>query len=242
MFAIAIIFTLLPLIFLISAVSLTTPTNILILQNFYLVIIVLIQRFIYKKEIKRITKIGVSFNILGILLIMWPISQLNPNFLGDLLVLVATVFMAFMAIIQDKIIKKSKGIYFHFTNHWIPMIALFFIVLFQGNLGIIRSIDSIQIFYLLFLGIGVSGFAYLLSALTFEDKNMTPEIFGIFFPLTPIIGVLIGVFFFGELLNVLNIIGISLVIISIYLTNIPKKENKEIEMNEENKKNEELTL
>lgn len=156
--------------------------------------------------------------MIGIFLISFNGSKLELNPFGDFLALMAALVWAIYSILIKKISKYSypailttRRIFYYGVIFMIPALLLF-----DFKLGLIRFANPVNLFNIIFLGLGA-------SALCFVTWNFAVKVLGavktsIYIYLTPVITVIASVLILNEKITVLSVTGIILTLIGLILS------------------------
>lgn len=142
--------------------------------------------------------------------------QLNP--LGDLLAVAATVVWAFYSVLTRKIssfgyntLQTTRKMFFYGILFMIP--ALF---LFDFKLGLERFADPVNLFNLIFLGLGASALCFV--TWNFAVKVLGPVKTSIYIYIIPVITVVTSVIVLHEKITWLAAIGTALTLAGLFLS------------------------
>ncbi|MHA1371154.1 MAG: DMT family transporter [Promethearchaeota archaeon] len=211
-------FHLLPLIIVFLATPHTSASNQVIINNLNLACVVIINFLLFGKVPTRNLIISVILNFFGILLVLMPLNlQTNQTLIGDLLMIVAVVIGAFFPIWNKRLAKVTNPLILGFYLNTIPAIILFPFVFILNLAPSYTQLNLTQWFYMIWIGVGVSGIAYTLGNAAYKDKDLTPELYSTFTTLIPVIGLGLSLLIFKEHLEWYNLVGSAIVILSIYL-------------------------
>ncbi len=220
----SITFHLVPLIFVFIATPLTNPTNQIIINNMNLAFVVLINLFLFKVKPSRNMVLAVVLNFAGALLVLWPLDfTQNPNLAGDITMIVAVVIGAFFPIYNKKLAGTVHPLVLGFSVNAFPALAMMPVLFIPAQLQAIASLDAIGWVYICFIGVGISGIAYVLGNMAYKDPACTPEVYSTWCTLIPVFGMVISLFLYGYTIGVVNLIGAAIVIASIYLAQLGNK-------------------
>ena len=163
--------------------------------------------------------IGFFVAMTGIFLISFNGStDLRLNFLGDLLALMTAIVWAVYSILVRKIsefgyntIQTTRKIFFYGVAFMIPVLFLF-----RFNWGIERFSQPVNIFNILFLGLGA-------SALCFLTWNTAVKLLGavktsVYIYLVPVITVITSVIVLSEKITWTSSLGIALTLGGLFLS------------------------
>jgi drug/metabolite transporter (DMT)-like permease len=214
------------LVILFFSIPYTTATNQALLNNFSVVSIVFLNYFIFKKDVPKKIRIATTVTTLGAFLIMWPFSlSENPTLIGDIMVIISMVLSGLYGIKIKPIADHSNPFFLTLALCILSAIVLFPFIFFFGQISAIQTLEINQWLVLLWLGVGIAGFGYVINSYIYHDKEVTPEIAGLFSTLIPIIGMIIGIAFYHDELSIINYIGAILIIFSLYIAQLKKKDN-----------------
>ncbi|MGE6632072.1 DMT family transporter [Bacillus sp. NPDC077027] len=179
--------------------------------------------------------IGFVIAMTGIVLVSFngmTTFQLNP--LGDFLALVATVVWAFYSILAKKmsqygyhIIHTTRRVFFYGLLWMIPLLGLF-----DFQLKWERFTSHTVIFHLLFLGVGASAICFL--TWSFAVKTLGVVKTSVYIYAVPIVTIIISMIVLNEKLTPLAILGTSLTLTGLFLSERKikhkKKQKRQIHM------------
>jgi drug/metabolite transporter (DMT)-like permease len=220
-FLFSIAFHLLPLIIVFVSTSMTSAMNQVIINNMSLAFVVCLNLLIFKIKPKKLLVIAVTINFFGAFLVIWPpdISQ-NPSLIGDVIMVVAVLIGSLFPIFNKRLTGKVHPLALSFAINLFPFLAMLPALIVPGQIDTIVQLGTVDFGWLsiMFIGIGVSGVAYLAGNKAYEDKAMTAELYNTFITLTPVLGILWSLLF-GETIDPINYIGAALVIVSVFIAN-----------------------
>ena len=224
----ALIYYELSLLFSFAGTPYTTPTNQTIINNFNLVLVVLLVWGTSKKRPHSILILAVCLNFLGVLLMIYPFSfSSNATLRGDILMIIGILVGCPMPILNKRLAKDTSPVFIAFNLNALSFIALLpFIFIFDTPIQQATLLTPLQWFAMLWIGIGIAGFAYILNSAAYSDPGMTPEIMGVVLTCTSIIGIIVGVVFFKDTLNPINWIGAVLILVTLYLAQKAPQDEK----------------
>lgn len=162
--------------------------------------------------------IGFLTAMIGISLISYNGARLELNPLGDILAFLAAIVWAFYSILTKKIAKigystllSTKRIFM-----WGILFIIPFCFIFDFKFNSSRFLNSINLFNLLFLGLGA-------SALCFISWNFSLKVLGaiktsVYIYLSPIITVLASIIVLKEQLTSVSFAGILLTLVGVYFS------------------------
>lgn len=214
-------FHLFPLIIVFLSTPLTSATNQVIINNTSLAFVMILNLVIFRVMPSRMLVIAVAINFCGILLVMWPLDfSQNPSLIGDIIMAAGVMAGAFFPIFNKRLTGKVHPIALAFSINLFPFLALLPVLLVPGQFDTIITLGTVDFgwFSIAFIGIGVSGVAYLSGNKAYQDKAMTAELYNAFITFVPVLGVLWG-YLLGEVIDPVNYAGAALVIVSIIIAN-----------------------
>lgn len=142
--------------------------------------------------------------------------ELNP--LGDVLAILATLVWAFYSVITRKIskfgyhtIQMTRRIFFYGITFMLP--TVFFM---DFRLGIERFTDPINLFNIIFLGLGASALCFV--TWNFAVKVLGPIKTSIYIYLSPVITVVASMIILHEKLTLLAAIGMFLTLLGLFIS------------------------
>ena len=176
------------------------------MTGFYIVLTPIFSKFINNKLIQRKNLIGSVSGFFGILLIA--LNDLDQLF-GNLFTLICATGYALHIVMVERYIKNmsiSKLMFIQSLSGAIFCLPFLNIT----NLGLASGF----IFPILFLGFVVNFCAFYLQL--FGQKSINASTASLLFGLEGVFALLIGVFFVGEVLNLINWLGVIVILISIF--------------------------
>lgn len=219
---------LVPLIIVFVATSYTSGANQTIINNMNLSFVIFNKLVFYKVKPAKTMLLAVTINFLGVLLVLFPLSfDKNSNLVGDLIMVFAVFLGSFFPMFNRKYALYHKPMVLSFFMNFIPMLVLIpFVFIFDQGQAILMLTGK-QLFYMTWIGVGVSGIAYGFGNAAYRtDKNLTGEIYSTFTTFIPIIGLLLSYFLFNDPIGLVNLGGAILVTISLLLAVKSRKSRK----------------
>jgi drug/metabolite transporter (DMT)-like permease len=205
----------------------TSSTNQVILTNFSLVMVVIINRVFYKEKQPPTIIISVLLITLGIFLIVSPLNfEENPHLLGDLLTLSGVALGAVFTIRNKHVVEGNDSLFVSLSFNLFSAVVFVPLGLFTGAYAEIASMSVAQTWIAIYIGVGVAGLGYWMVSYMYTDVEVSPEVMGIFSSLIPIVGVIAGVTLLGETLTAHRVVGACLIIFSIYLSQFSGQSKK----------------
>ncbi len=186
---------------------LTTSTiNSGIVTGFYIVLTPIFSKFINKTTIDRKNYIGSTFGFLGIFLIA--INNIDQLF-GNLFTLICASGYALHIVMVERYIQGKNISQLMFIQSMVGGLLCIPFLKFN-EIGI--SLDFL--YPILFLGLLVNFCAFYLQL--FGQKFINASTASLLFGLEGVFALLIGVFYVEEILNIINWLGVIIVLFSIY--------------------------
>jgi len=186
---------------------LTTSTiNSGIVTGFYIVLTPIFSKFINKTTIERKNYIGSTFGFLGIFLIA--INNIDQLF-GNLFTLICASGYALHIVMVERYIQGKNISQLMFIQSMVGGLLCIPFLKFN-EIGI--SLDFL--YPILFLGLLVNFCAFYLQL--FGQKFINASTASLLFGLEGVFALLIGVFYVEEILNMINWLGVFIVLFSIY--------------------------
>ena len=186
---------------------LTTSTiNSGIVTGFYIVLTPLFSKFINRTNIEKKNYIASIFGFLGIFLIA--INNIDEIF-GNLFTLICASGYALHIVMVERYIKGKNISQLMFIQSTVG--ALLCLPFLEFN-EIAKSID--YLYPIMFLGLLVNFCAFYLQL--FGQKFINASTASLLFGLEGVFALLIGVFYVQEVLNIVNWLGVIIVLCSIY--------------------------
>ena len=186
---------------------LTTSTiNSGIVTGFYIVLTPIFSKFINKTTIERKNYIGSTFGFLGIFLIA--INNIDQLF-GNLFTLICASGYALHIVMVERYIQGKNISQLMFIQSMVGGLLCIPFLKFN-EIGI--SLDFL--YPILFLGLLVNFCAFYLQL--FGQKFINASTASLLFGLEGVFALLIGVFYVEEILNIINWLGVFIVLFSIY--------------------------
>jgi len=186
---------------------LTTSTiNSGIVTGFYIVLTPIFSKFINKTTIERKNYIGSTFGFLGIFLIA--INNIDQLF-GNIFTLICASGYALHIVMVERYIQGKNISQLMFIQSMVGGLLCIPFLKFN-EIGI--SLDFL--YPILFLGLLVNFCAFYLQL--FGQKFINASTASLLFGLEGVFALLIGVFYVEEILNIINWLGVFIVLFSIY--------------------------
>ena len=180
--------------------------------------------FILKEKLYFKNVICLICGLLGLILVIFgQFSNVGNSinvFLGILYSVIASITFALYTVLSKQQIKKTNSIYFNTISFFAgASVLLIFGLLTNQDMSF--SFDLNVVLGVFYLGIFVTGIAYIAY---FEGlKNVNSGIGTSFFLLKPVFASVLAYFLLKETLTFIQIIGVVVVIISVFLQSYKKK-------------------
>lgn len=185
-------------------------------------VFVAIFAFLILKERLCIRKIaGILLGLAGLILIILGDDPLTGNPLNPLLGLLfgvlASLFFGLYTVLAKKRIAVYGNFFFNTVSFAGGALALLIIFLFSP-LDCTFVINSSNILLLLYMGIFITGIAYIFFFAGL--KNIPTTNGAIMFFFKPAIAVMLAYLILGETVTIIQIIGVILIVMGVYITNM----------------------
>jgi drug/metabolite transporter (DMT)-like permease len=133
-----------------------------------------------------------------------------------LIIVSGTVGIALYTIYGKKYVQKYGGFVASSYGILAAAVLMFLLALFSGEISAITSLNSLDWFVVLYLGVLIAGFIYGIwySSL----KVLGPTKASSFKLLIPVYATLVAILLLGEMPNMMTLLGGGLVIAGLYLT------------------------
>ncbi|MCL2063287.1 MAG: DMT family transporter [Candidatus Cloacimonetes bacterium] len=180
--------------------------------------------FILKEKLTIKTVVCLVSGLLGLSLVIFGQFSNTGNsiniVLGILFSIIASITFALYTVLSKKQIKKTNSIFFNAVSFFAGALVMMFVGLLSRQ-DMSFTFNRNVILGMLYLGIFVTGIAYIAY---FEGlKNVKASIGTSFFLLKPVFASVLAYFLLKESLTFLQIIGVLIVIISVFLQSYLKE-------------------
>ena len=191
------------------------------------VITTLFARIIHKEKLTIIqyTAIIIEFIGVGVLTLTNGIFSVNTGFLW---LISASIALSIYNILQRKLAKIYSAIQASVFSIWFGTILLF--IFLPNSFTEIKNVPSIQIIYILILGIFPSAFAYITWTYAFSKSKNTSSVTNYMF-ITPFLTTILGIIIAKETPDSTTISGGIIIIIGMFIYNFSNKLIKNQEIN-----------
>lgn len=185
------------------------------------VIIVIIQRLFLGRKIDLKEGVSICLMVLGLLLVIGKVNLSSESSM------VLGLFLAFMAALMFSlysIVSESKKYTISETIFWIysyatATIAMAIIMLFTGEIRTVNMLFNAKFaLYLFILSLFYSSLPYYFFNIAIKKIGASKSNMGL--ALTPIISLFLGVVFLNNSVNIVQIVGFTLVILSLVLVSM----------------------
>jgi len=200
-----------------KGLSFTTPVNAALILTTSPIIVLIASYFLLKEKITLLQVIGITLGLTGAIFLLNTneVSFSNQSFLGDVMVLVNTVFYSLYLVLVKPLMVK----YHPFTIlKWIFGMGLVIVAPlgYQELLAIdIASIDTQAIFALLYVATATSAFAYFLNVKAL--RHVSSALVGYYIYLQPLFAGLIEVFIGRQVLTFEILVSTGLIFLGVFL-------------------------
>lgn len=197
------------------ALEKTTIANAILLVYTAPIFSVILSSIFLHEKIERKTIIAIIFSFFGVLIIINPsqIKFASQYFYGSLFALLGGFFYSAMAISSKALTHKTTPLYAAFWQYFI-IIILSFVFALPINLTLVKN----NLIPLLYLGWLAGGLAFLLYM--HGIKKVKGQIIQVITVLEILVGILSGVMFLGENLNIQTIIGGMFILLGIFIVTL----------------------
>ncbi|MCK4260609.1 MAG: DMT family transporter [Halanaerobiales bacterium] len=185
------------------------------------IFVVIFANIILKEKISLRTVLGLIIGIFGLSLVMNIFNSVSDiNFVGIFTAVGAALFFGLYTVLSKKVVKRLGGMITNVGSFFIGNLALFCILLIKGE-PILKGLNQSTIWPILYLGIVVTGLAYVtfLHGLSLIDASKGAVIF--FFK--PVIASLLAFLILKETIELNMIVGTFFVILGSIIMVLQKK-------------------
>ena len=194
-----------------QGIYITTASKSAFITGLMVIFTPIAQLIIERKAPKLGNLIGVIVVTYGLYLLTSP-SGFEINF-GDILVFISAIIFGIYIVYLDIFSKNENPLHLAFLQVTMTTITALIFVPFET----IRFIPSTQlILSLLYMGICATVFTTYIQ--TRYQKDTTPTRAVIIFTIEPVIAAVLAYFVLGELLGIVGIIGASLIVVGILVS------------------------
>lgn len=183
----------------------TSISSVIIIYNMCPVYVMLAAPFVLKEKLNffQITIISMSF--LGLILIVGAVEFSSSNLLGIILSGVSGLMYAVIILINRRIEVKIESNAATLIQMVSAVIVLIPFVIVEGDIGKILTLDIRGLLFMLMLGVVHTGIAYSMYFSTYHYMKSIDIV--AYSYLEPVFGIILSVFFIGEVLTIEQYIG-----------------------------------
>ena len=185
----------------------TSTINSGIITGFYIVLTPVFAKIVLNKNIKKRTVVACIFGFCGIILLSY---SKGPFVVGNIITLACAACYALHIVYVQKNLKNNNIFQLMFVQ---SVIGIILSMPFLDSGLVLPSIEQIK--YILFLG-GVVNFGAFYLQL-FGQRRVEPTNASLILSLEAVFATIFGLMFVGEVLSVINWIGIFFTFSSIYI-------------------------
>lgn len=199
----------------------TTATNAIVLESTAPIFVTLLSPFFFQTQLSK-KDLGVSFvAFIGILLIMGSEGIQSQSWLGDGIELLAGVTWGLFTIFTIKLNKAKIDTRGRLRNLTVVLLLAAAILFPFVAVKLPESISLLNLGLLLYLGIFPTATAFALWF--FAGRSLPATHLAVIFNLSVVFTTIFSWFFLDEVLNLIQAIGILIVLSTIYLSNNKEK-------------------
>jgi drug/metabolite transporter (DMT)-like permease len=204
------------------ALKMTSTSETAIIMNSDPLLIAMLSYAFLKERVSKRKMLGLLIGYIGVTMVILKGNDLysymtSQTFTGNLLAFFSSCAWAVYTVMCKKKINKYGPVIFTTAASVFGAIVLGIFAFKLESVPNVFSLSANSILILLYLGIVVSLFNYLLW--NFALKSYNASNIGSYWFLVPVIATIIGVWFFKEQLTASMVCGGGLIIIGIFLTN-----------------------
>ena len=174
----------------------------------------------YKKKLKTKNWLAAILSIFGMGFLF--LEGLGGLFLGDILVLMCAIMYALFIVLNDKYLQLVDIYIYSFVQLFITSMLSFGGSIIVNEMFNFTSIDGIFWFSLIYLGIFVTTLTFIFISWG-QKQNKNPVQTAIIFNLEPVFAVIFAFLIGNEILNLLEIIGCSIIFLATFLAVYERK-------------------
>ena len=196
-----------------SAVKLTSIANATVLGTLAPVFTLCVEKFFYRRSFNKVLILGLTISLVGAFIINGnDFSFNNKPFVGNLMAIVGSLFIALSWMIAEKVREDSDAITYSRSVFFVAAIVLFVISLFRTEAILNITLEHFGWFVFLGLVPTIFGHVILSFILKFVSPTMVASI-----PLgEPVVASGLALIFFNESLSLATLGGGTLVLIGLY--------------------------
>jgi len=178
------------------------------------------------EKIKKNQSLALVFMFIGTIILYW--GEINPSelwsnpFMGDLLIIGATILWAVENVIARKAMIKGESNYIvSFARMFFGAIILFAIVILQGKIGLLFNLSMVQVMNLVISVAILFGYIFCWY---WSIKLINVSKASTILLLAPVISLVLGMIMFGEPIALLQLLGSLLILVGAYTVTKVKSE------------------
>jgi drug/metabolite transporter (DMT)-like permease len=204
------------------ALSYTSTSNVAVIVSISPLFIGLASAFVYQTKLKVTFFIGFLLSFIGIFLISFA-GDLSFHPLGDFLAVAAALMWMIYSLLIKKIaswgysvIDTTKAIFLYGILFILPLF-----VLTKSSLPLEKLLQTDNLFYLLFLGLGASALCFVLWNYTVEQLGAV--VAGLYIYLVPVTTLFASFLILGETISFVKLIGVILTLLGLFVSEGQRK-------------------
>ncbi len=197
----------------------TTPSAVSLIIATIPIFSILLALWILKERTTMLAITGIILSLIGVyfIVVIQPKSQLAPKpMLGNLLTLGAALSAGFYNVLCRRLSRIYSPLTITYYQSMVATVVFLPFALFESYFNPAFRINGFILLNVLYLGVGASVAAYLI--LNYALSRLPVFRVAIFANLIPVVTILAAWFVYGELLEVLQLLGALFIIAGVYLT------------------------
>ncbi|MCK5233619.1 MAG: EamA family transporter [Candidatus Aenigmarchaeota archaeon] len=201
-------------------VRLSTATNNAILLNSWPLLVVFIAPILIREKVTKKAVFGTFIGLLGVVAVVTNGASMGDvvkteYFMGNLLILLSGVCLAFYSMLGKKYVKKYGGLNVTFAAILVGTMMLFVLSLLSGDIFSLGKISLSSFLLLLWIAVPTTALTYVVWFKSIDRIGLVKT--SSFFFIIPISGVVSSSVFLGELITKYTLIGIALILLGVYV-------------------------
>lgn len=202
----------------------TSVTNTAFITNFYIVLVPLIHKFLFRRKMTKMSAFATLLASIGVLLLVYK-GDLKLNHVGDLLIGICSILYAAYIVYLNWASDQTDAV----TSTVLQLLVVNLIcivctIAFEEPVNIFL-LSKTYILSILYMGILGTLICFLLLNLC--EEYLSVSTVSILLTLETVFGVIFAVLFLGEELFIKDILGCILILLSIVAVNIQSDQKKE---------------
>ncbi|MCK5332912.1 MAG: EamA family transporter, partial [Candidatus Aenigmarchaeota archaeon] len=199
---------------------LSTATNNAILLNSWPLLVVFIAPILIREKVTKKAVFGTFIGLLGVVAVVTNGASMGDvvkteYFMGNLLILLSGVCLAFYSMLGKKYVKKYGGLNVTFAAILVGTMMLFVLSLLSGDIFSLGKISLSSFLLLLWIAVPTTALTYVVWFKSIDRIGLVKT--SSFFFIIPISGVVSSSVFLGELITKYTLIGIALILLGVYV-------------------------